>query len=68
MANRTRACASNRLPILVVGPFLLATCGSPPVSETPGIAATAEIRGCGDAEITGQATLHERPSEEGVKL
>ncbi len=68
MANRTRACASNRLPILVVGPFLLAACGSPPMSETPGIAATAEIRGCSDAEITGQATLHERPSEEGVKL
>jgi Cu-Zn family superoxide dismutase len=52
----------------VVGLFLLAACGSPPVSETTGVEARAEIRACGDADITGQAILRERPSVEGVKL
>jgi len=68
VVNRTRACASSRLPTFVVGLFLLAACGSPPVSETTGVEARAEIRACGDADITGQAILRERPSVEGVKL
>jgi len=57
-----------RLPIFVVGLFFLAACGSPPAKETKGVAARAEIRACDDSVITGQATLRERPSEEGVKL
>lgn len=68
LANRTRACVNVRLPILVGGLLFLAACGSPPVSETTGVGARAEISACDDSDITGQATLRERPSEEGVKL
>ena len=66
--NQTRAYVSVYLPILVGGLVFLAACGAPPVSETTGVAARAEIRGCGDSDITGTATLRERPSEEGLKL
>ncbi len=68
LVNRRPPRLSVRLPILVVGLLFLAACGEAPVSEATGIAATAEIRACGDADISGHATLRERPSEEGVKL
>lgn len=68
MANGTRAGLGMRLPVIVVGLFFLVACGSPPVSETTGVSARAEIRACDDSDITGQATLREHPSEEGVKL
>ncbi len=66
--NRTRTHVSAPLLLLVGGLAVLAACGAPAVSETTGVAAKAEIQGCGDLDITGTATLHERPSEEGVKL
>ena len=56
-----------------VGPLLVASAllGTSVSSQGNGqgtVSASATIAGCTDASITGQATLVERPSEEGVKL
>lgn len=50
---------------------MLALTGSAFAQQTqtgPALTAHASIRGCEDAGISGQATLTERPSPEGVKL
>ena len=41
---------------------------SAPDESASGVFARAEIRSCGDTEITGVATFRERPSTEGIKL
>jgi len=50
----------------IVGLALLATSAS---SQGQGaVRASATIAGCTDSNITGQATLNERPSDEGINL
>jgi Cu-Zn family superoxide dismutase len=55
---------STRPCILAVAVLL----ASSPAWAAAGKTATAEIQSCGEAEVSGSATLQERASEEGVKL
>jgi Cu-Zn family superoxide dismutase len=57
----TQAMAVTLFGIIAATPFI-------EVSSAPSIRASAELKGCDDAAISGSAELVERPTAEGIKL